>query len=232
MPNNENINNLNSNLNLNADQNIQENQPAQTAAKNWAEIAARAESKEDTTAIDGSGMADFLTAGLPKDLLEHPSYIQNMEALTKIEQERDTYKQKALLVAADLDNARRRFERDLANAHKYAIDKFVLELLPVVDSLERGLEVKNGMIGGDEWLQKMHSGMELTLDILLKALEKYGVHQLNPVGEIFNPTFHEAMAVQNDPSVPENTVLRVVQKGYVLKERVVRPAMVLVAKGG
>jgi len=72
----------------------------------------------------------------------------------------------------------------------------------------------------------------LTLDILLKALEKHGVQQINPVGEIFNPTYHEAMAVQNDPGVPENTVLRVVQKGYVLKDRVVRPAMVLVAKGG
>jgi len=232
MSNNENINNLNSNLNLNSDQNSQEKQSAQSSVKNWAEIAARAETQEDTIIDDGGSMADFLTAGLPKDLLEHPSYIQNMEALTKAEQERDAYKQKSLLVAADLDNVRRRFERDLANAHKYAIDKFVLELLPVVDSLERGLEVRNGATGGDEWLQKMHSGMELTLDILLKALEKHGVQRINPVGEIFNPTYHEAMAVQNDPSVPENTVLRVVQKGYVLKDRVVRPAMVLVAKGG
>lgn len=212
--------------NLNQEQKIQNMQTDQlevpkSSGKNWSEVAARATESEEKSS---------LLNDIPMELLEHPSATVLQESINKLEQDLENYKQKALLAAADLENSRRRFERDISNAHKYSIGKLLEDLIPVVDSLERGLEVQVDGAGNKELLQQMHSGMELTLDILIKTLDKYGVKQLNPVGEAFNPVYHEAMAVQPDTSVPENTVLRVVQKGYLLKDRVIRPAMVLVSK--
>jgi len=157
------------------------------------------------------------------ELLDHPDYKKLMDDFTKAEQDRDEVRNQFLLAKADIENARKRFERDLASAHKYAIDRLVLELLPVIDSLERGLEIKTTM-------ESINAGMQLTLDLLLKALQKYGVKQVNPVGEMFNPGIHEAMSVQDAPDITPNTVLTVVQKGYLLNERVLRPALVIVSK--
>ena len=130
---------------------------------------------------------------------------------------------------ADLENARRRFERDLDNAYKYAIDKFIVELLPVIDSLEIGLDLKLAD-EKSELVQQLRAGTQMTLDVLLKILQKYGIKQLNPVGEIFNPFHHEAMSVQEEANAQPNSVLKVMQKGYLLKDRLIRPALVIVAK--
>ncbi len=132
-----------------------------------------------------------------------------------------------LRAKADLENMQRRFERDLANAHRFGLEKFVRELLPVKDSMELGLAA----VGGEsEQVSKLREGMELTLRMLDGALEKIGVQEINPVGEPFNPEYHQAMTVQEAEKAAPNTVLTVMQKGYLLNDRLIRPAMVVVAK--
>jgi molecular chaperone GrpE len=127
-----------------------------------------------------------------------------------------------------MQNIIRRSERDVQNAHKYSLDKFVAELLPVVDNLERALE----SIDQDKSeLKSLAEGVELTLKSFQDLLERQKVVSVNPKGEIFNPDLHQAMSILEEPSVAPNTVIDVFQKGYTLNGRLVRPAMVVVAKG-
>ncbi|OQX31506.1 MAG: nucleotide exchange factor GrpE [Candidatus Sedimenticola endophacoides] len=128
---------------------------------------------------------------------------------------------------AELDNLRKRQERELENAHKYALERFVNDLLPVRDSMELGVDAareENGDIG------KLLEGAELTLKLFTDVMQKYNVEQINPEGEPFNPEFHQAMSLQPRDDLPPNTVVTVVQKGYSLNGRLVRPAMVLVSR--
>ena len=122
---------------------------------------------------------------------------------------------------------RRRVERDLQNAHKFALERFVSELLPVKDSLELGLAASTEKGASAESIAE---GAELTLRMLEQAMEKFGVRAVDPAGEPFNPEFHQAMTMQESDTAEPGTVLTVVQKGYLLNERLVRPAMVIVAK--
>ncbi len=139
----------------------------------------------------------------------------------------DDHWDQLLRTQAELENFRRRSERELENAHKYGIEKLVQELIPVVDSMELGLQaVDNGSAGVD----KFREGSELTLKMMHSVLEKFGIKQVDPVGEKFNPEAHQAMTMQESAEHEPNTVLTVVQKGYQLHERVVRPAMVVVSK--
>ena len=131
-----------------------------------------------------------------------------------------------LQARAEIDNIRKRAERDLQNAHKFALDKFVAELLPVKDSLEMGLAAINESAD----VAKLREGTELTLKMLAGVVAKFGVSEVNPQGEKFNPELHEAMAMQPSSDAEPNTVLQVIQKGYRLHERLVRPAMVIVAQ--
>ena len=131
-------------------------------------------------------------------------------------------------VQAELENSRRRAERDVENAHKYALEKFALELLPVKDSLEMGLAAASG---DDANIEKLREGTELTLKMLANAMEKFGIQELNPVGEAFNPELHQAMTMQESDQHEPNTVTAVMQKGYLLNDRLIRPAMVVVCKG-
>lgn len=134
-----------------------------------------------------------------------------------------------LRARADLENQRRRAERDVENAHKFALERFAQELLPVRDSLELGLAAAEGAEGADA-AEKLREGTEMTLKLLTAAMEKFGIHEVNPVNEPFNPDFHQAMAMQESTQAEPNTVLSVMQKGYTLNERLMRPAMVVVAK--
>ena len=131
----------------------------------------------------------------------------------------------ALRVSAEMQNVRRSEERDVENAHKYALEKFSTDLLPVMDSLERGLQAA----GGDESTQAVREGVELTLRILTDVMRKYGVEAVESVGQPFNPSLHEAMSMVPSPDHAPNTVMAVLQKGYTLNGRLVRPAMVIVA---
>ncbi len=136
--------------------------------------------------------------------------------------------EQVLRVQAELENSRRRAERDVANAHKYALEKFALELLPVKDSLEMGLDAASDE---DANVQKLREGTELTLKMLSNAMEKFGIEEVNPVGEPFDPERHQAMTMQESDEHEPNTVTAVMQKGYLLNDRLIRPAMVVVCKG-
>jgi molecular chaperone GrpE len=128
---------------------------------------------------------------------------------------------------AELDNILKRTKRDIENAHKFAIEKFVNELLPVRDSLEMGLDHAEGE---DVDPAKLKEGSELTLRMLNQAMEKFNIVQIDPRGEVFNPELHEAMTMVPSDEVDPNCVLEVIQKGYVLNNRLIRPARVIVAK--
>lgn len=128
---------------------------------------------------------------------------------------------------AEMENLRRRAERDLENAHKYSLERLVGELLPVADSLEMGVTAASNEAVD---IVKVREGMDLTLRMMQALLQKIGVREVNPQGEKFNPEMHQAMAVQPSADVEPNTVLAVYQKGYLLNDRLVRPAMVVVAK--
>lgn len=140
----------------------------------------------------------------------------------------DEHWNQCLRLQAEIDNLRKRGQRDLENAHKYALEKFAGELLPVRDSLEMGIAA--AAQGQNVDPAKLIEGSELTLKMLGSAMEKFGVTEVNPQGERFNPQFHEAMSIQPRADVEPNTVVTVVQKGYLLNDRLIRPAMVIVSK--
>lgn len=160
------------------------------------------------------------------DSLEHPTYEELEERLTLEERKAQDNWDKFLRAQAELDNIRRRAEKDVSNAYKYAQDKLLNALLPVVDSLERAVE----SCQGNEAHKVIAEGVELTLKLLLDTLEKQGVKQLNPKGEVFDPNFHEAISMQETQEVDSGCVLNVIQKGYKLHDRVLRPALIVVAK--
>jgi len=131
-----------------------------------------------------------------------------------------------LRMAAEMQNVRHRAERDVESARKFALERFVEGLLPVVDSLELGIEA-SGKDGAT--LEKIKEGDEMTLKMLIQTLEKFGVQPVHPIGERFNPEHHQAISTQPHDGDPDH-VVDVMQKGYLLKDRVVRPAMVVVSK--
>ncbi len=139
----------------------------------------------------------------------------------------DEHWNELLRARAEIENQRRRFERELENAHKFALEKFSGELLAVADSLELAVNAANQEGASVEGLR---DGSELTLKMLLQVLEKHGVRQVDPAGEKFDPQHHEAMSMQPSAEAEPNSVLFVVQKGYQLNERLIRPARVVVAK--
>ncbi len=172
-----------------------------------------------TSAIDQLGIEQEQLSDA--QLLDHPSYIELQKKLTDSEAKATENWDRALRTQAEMDNMQRRVERDIANAHKFALEKFISNLLPVVDNLERALDhAKNDDL----------EGINMTLVSFLSALQKVGVEQVNPKGDLFNPEFHQAVATQADDTIPPGTVLVVMQKGYLLNGRLMRPALVTVSK--
>lgn len=125
---------------------------------------------------------------------------------------------------AEMDNLRRRSVKDIENAHKYGIEKFVNELLPVLDGMALGLAVE------DASAESLREGMELTMNMLEKMMEKLGIEEIDPLNEKFDADKHQAMTMQPNADVEPNTVIAVMQKGYSLNDRLIRPAMVMVSK--
>ncbi|WEM41807.1 nucleotide exchange factor GrpE [Photobacterium sp. DA100] len=141
----------------------------------------------------------------------------------KVREQQDS----VLRARADVENMRRRSEQEIDKARKFALNKFAEELLPVIDNMERAIEMADK---NDEAIKPMVEGVELTLKTMMGTVEKFGLKQLNPIGEAFNPEFHQAMSIQESTEYEPNTVMLVMQKGYELNGRVVRPAMVMVSK--
>ncbi|MCK7550275.1 MULTISPECIES: nucleotide exchange factor GrpE [Marinobacter] len=140
------------------------------------------------------------------------------------------FQEQMLRAQAEMQNVRRRAEMDVEKAHKFALEKFVKELLPVADSLEKAVESTEGHESAGELVASIREGVEMTLSLFMNSLKKFNVAQLNPVGEPFDPQLHEAMSMVPAPDAEPNSVVAVVQKGYTLNERLVRPAMVVVAQ--
>jgi molecular chaperone GrpE len=156
------------------------------------------------------------------------------EALVRLLKENEELKDRALRAAADMENLRRRTARELQDARAYSAANFARDMLSVSDNLRRALEAipTEAKAAGDAGFTALIEGVEMTERAMLVALERHGVKKLQPEGEKFDPNFHQAMFEVPNPNVPANTVVEVVQPGYTIGERVLRPAMVGVAKGG
>ena len=142
------------------------------------------------------------------------------DLLAEIESLRD----KVLRAEAEMQNVRRRADRDVENAHKFGLERLVQQILPIVDSLEKALEAKTNQ--DDPVIQ----GVELTFKLLQDLMSKESINVIDPLGEPFDPNLHEAMSMIENRELEPNSVFAVVQKGYTLNERLVRPAMVMVTK--
>ena len=156
------------------------------------------------------------------------------EALLRLLKENEELKDRALRVAAEMENLRRRTARDVHDARSYAIANFARDMLSVSDNLRRALDAipAEAKASGDAGFRALIEGVDITERAMLSALERHGVKKLQPEGEKFDPNFHQAMFEVPNPDVPASTVVQVVQPGYSIGDRVLRPAMVGVAKGG
>ena len=150
---------------------------------------------------------------------------QLRQALAATEAKLDEVRDAHMRAVAEQENIRRRAARDVDSAHRYGLERFASELLEVLDSLEAGLEVgKNADVGS------LLAGKEATLKLLKRAFEKFNIQEIEPAGAPFDPQLHEAMALEESASAEPNSVLKVIQKGYQLNGRLLRPARVIVAK--
>lgn len=184
-------------------QNPQTNQPELTAAMNEASTPETSENKSSEPAVEIMPSLEQLLKKAELDAAEH----------------HDAW----LRAKADTENIRKRAQVDIANAHKYAVENFSTELLAVMDSLEAALAVENATV------ENFKNGMELTLKQLAAAFNKFNIKMIEPVGEKFDPHQHQAMCAIDSDLTP-NTVVQVMQKGYMLNDRVIRPALVTVSK--
>lgn len=158
----------------------------------------------------------------------------DFEVLTRLMKENEELKDRALRAAAEMENLRRRTARDVQDARAYAVSNFARDMLSVSDNLRRALEAipAEAKAAADAGLKALAEGVEMTERAMLAALERHGVKKLAPEGEKFDPNFHQAMFEIPNPGVPANTVLQVVQPGYSIGDRVLRPTMVGVSTGG
>lgn len=153
------------------------------------------------------------------------------ETLEQAQARADQARDQMLRAHAEMENLRRRYERELQNASRYGIEGLAAELLPVKDSLQEALKTATAdTLDPASALQKIVEGTRLTLGLLDKALAKAGLTEVHPHGEPFNPEFHQAMSLADAADLPANHVVQVVQTGYRLHDRLVRPAMVVVSK--
>lgn len=151
---------------------------------------------------------------------------------TVLAAENAALKDRILRTLAEMENLRRRTEKEVADSRAYAVTKFAADMLTVADNVRRAIESVPADRRDGEAVKPFLEGVELTERDLLNTLERHGIRKVEPKGERFDPNRHQAMFEVEDPSVPAGTVLQVMQAGYVIGERVLRPAMVGVAKGG
>lgn len=173
---------------------------------------------------------DDTEAELPPPL----SYEELVQKLEETEQRANLSEEKAtenwdrlLRNQAETKNIQERMRRDIENAHKYGIEKFALDLLPVVDNLERAIE---SHLSDPSGKGSLLDGVELTLKMFYTTLDKFGIQAVDPKGQPFNPEFHQAVSMQDDPNGKSGSVINVLQKGFILNGRLIRPALVIVAK--
>ncbi len=182
------------------------------------------ELKASETAVEAGGLDDMEADIAFEEKAIVDSEEELLQQLKDAEKKAEENWELLLRTKAEMENLRKRTEKDLEKAHKYGIEKFVSEMLPVKDSMELGLAAQEATV------DSLREGMQLTMNMFNSALDKLGVTEINPVNEAFDPQLHQAMTMQETDEVDANTVLTVMQKGYMLNERLIRPAMVVVSK--
>jgi molecular chaperone GrpE len=172
-------------------------------------------------------MGTEMESGMPESASPLAELERLQQALAEAEERARSHRDQYLRAVAELDNVRKRAQRDIEAANRYGLEKFAAELLPVRDSLELAVQSADQ---AEFDARSLKQGQEATLQLLAKALERLGVTPINPVGEPFDPSRHEAMLAQESATAKPGTVLQVVQTGYELNGRVIRPARVIVAR--
>ena len=189
-------------------------------------------SKDNKTAVNDdqdtpNATLDEVNTDIAAELLDELAQEPEVSVTEQLQLEVATAKDQVLRVQAEMQNLRRRAERDVENAHKYALDKFAPALLPVVDNLERALAA----IDSEDAAQKsVAEGIELTLKTFVEVLTRHKVEVVDPAGQPFDAELHQAVSAVPNPDLEPNTVIDVFQKGYTLNGRLLRPAMVVVSK--
>ncbi|MEE8243361.1 MAG: nucleotide exchange factor GrpE [Pseudomonadales bacterium] len=178
----------------------------------------------DETTVDEPAL-DAAEESTVEDV-EAASEVDLQTALENAQAEAEGLKDTALRAQAEVENVRRRATRDVENAHKFALERFAGELLPVIDSLEKAVE----SAATTDAATAVTEGVDLSLKLFLATLGKHGIEQIDPLGEPFNPEHHEAIAMVENPDAEPNSVMEVMQKGYLLNGRLIRAAKVIVAK--
>ena len=186
---------------------------------------------EEQAMTDTTARAGQATPG-QTETTEAPQ-AQAADPMAELAREAADLKDRLLRTLAEMENLRRRTEREVADARIYGVTSFARDILAVADNMERALKALDDEIRdkADAGVKALLDGVELTERELLKAMEKHGITRLEPMGQKFDPNMHQAMFELPDPSVPSGTVVQVVQPGYKIGERVLRPAMVGIAKG-
>jgi molecular chaperone GrpE len=178
-------------------------------------------SEDNSHDTDGSSARPGAGAGLSVEALS--------AALDEARAAADQARDQALRAQAESENVRRGAQRDVENAHKFALERFANDLLPVVDNLERAVDAARNQASGGA-AAAIADGVELSLKLFIDTLARADLKQLDPVGEPFDPKFHQAVSTIESAEAEPNSVLQVLQKGYTLNGRLVRPAMVMVSK--
>jgi len=191
---------------------------------------AKDETRSEKTATEENAPGTEATDEVIEGVVEDVTTDNLLPLLEDARAKADEHWNQLLRVKADMENTRRRAKQDVENAHKFALEKFALELLPIKDSLEMGLTAADGVAESSDAIAQLKEGTALTLKMLTAALEKFGIEAVDPTGDAFDPDKHQAMSMQESPDHKPNTVMAVMQKGYQLNERLLRPAMVVVSK--
>lgn len=165
--------------------------------------------------------------GTEEGVVEATPIEQLAEQLAMATRKAEEHWDKLVRTQAEMENLRRRTEKEVQDARKYALEKFARELLVVLDSLELGIQAASG---NTPEIVKLREGSELTLKQFFAVLEKFNVVPVEPLGQKFNPEQHQAMAMEPSSTAEPNTVVKVFQKGYMLNDRLLRPAMVVIAQ--
>ncbi len=197
----------------------EENDTPEVPGQNAAEQSGEAQQEGQETMTDGV-QANDAQAEAPA---EESDLAQLQDELAAAQAKADENWERSLRLQADMDNQRRRFEKQVEDAHKFSVQRFAEGLLPVIDSLEMGMQAEGSV-------EKIREGMDLTLKQFSSVMEKFNLEAVGEVGEQFNPELHQAVGMQPSPEHEDNTVLNVMQKGYTLSGRTIRPAMVMVCK--
>ena len=185
-------------------------------------VVNEAQAGNDQAGNDQAGNEKLSNEEIEQELLEEEQLSETEQLQQQVADANDN----VLRIQAEMQNMRRRAERDVENAHKFALDKFSADLLPVVDNLERALSASNAE---DDSQKAIAEGIELTLKSLLDVLVRFKIEAVDPAGEPFDANLHQAVSMVPNPDMEPNTVMDVFQKGYTLNGRLIRPAMVVVS---